>query len=58
MEIVTSWETLMHYAKEVGQARLSGDKERIAEAEKRHDAYRDICLESDRMVLPVNLRDL
>ena len=58
MEIVTSWETLMMYAKELGQARLSGDEERIAEAERKHDEYRDICLKSDRMVLGCTVGDL
>lgn len=50
METVTSRQTLMHYANELGQARLAGDKDKIAEAEKIHDSYVKICLESDRMI--------
>lgn len=51
MEIVTSWQTLMQYAKELGQAKLSGDKNRIEEAKKKHDDYAAICIKSNRMVL-------
>ena len=58
IEIVTSWQTLIHYAKELGQARRSGDKERIDKAKKKHDEYRDMCLKSDRMVLPFTNRDM
>lgn len=50
IEIVCSWQTLMTYAKEVGQAKKSGDPERIAEAEARHEDYRQMCLKADRMV--------
>lgn len=58
LEIVTSWHTLMTYAKELGQARLSGDKCRITKAKQKHDEYRDICLRSDKMILPFTVRDL
>ena len=51
LEIVTSFDTLMRYAKELGDARKSGDPKRIAEAKAKHDAYRDHCLTSDRMML-------
>lgn len=51
MEIITSWQTLMKFAKELGDARVSGDKERIAVAQKKHDDYRDACLQSDKMNL-------
>lgn len=52
MEIVVSWQTLIMYARELGQARLSGDPERIREAKKRHDDYVAICKKADRMILP------
>ena len=52
---VVYWSTLMAYARELGQARLSGDEARIAEAERKHDAYRDACLAADEMRLPVNM---
>ena len=28
------------------------DEKRIEEAEKAHDTYRDLCLKSDRMIIP------
>lgn len=51
IKIVTSFQTLMHYAHELGKARLSGDPERIQIATENHDAYRDLCLRSDEMTL-------
>lgn len=50
MKIVTSLATLFKYAGELGEAKKSGDAVRIAEAEKRHEAYRQMCLESDEMI--------
>lgn len=58
MELVTSWQTLMMYAKELGEAKKSGNEERIKEAQEKHDTYRDICLKSDRMELGVTIGDL
>ncbi|MCG8053941.1 MAG: hypothetical protein AB2689_25715 [Candidatus Thiodiazotropha taylori] len=58
MEIVTSMQTLMLYAKELGNARKSGDEELIRKAQNRHDHYRDICLKADRITLPFNVGDL
>lgn len=58
MKLITSWATLMTLAKELGQARLSGDEERIQEAQKAHDEYRDICLRADEMLLHVNTDNL
>jgi len=49
MELVTSWVTLFRYARELGEARTSGDKEKIKEAEKNHDAYVEMCLKADRI---------
>jgi hypothetical protein len=58
MKVVTFWSTLMRYAYELGQARLSGDKDRIHAAKAKHDAYRDLCLEADEMVLGVSKGEL
>lgn len=58
LEIVTSWETLMIYARELGKARLSGDEQRIEEAQQKHDEYRDACLRSDRMIFPFTIGNL
>ena len=51
IKIITSFATLMHLAAELGQARLSGDAERIERAQRAHDEYRDICLKADEMLL-------
>jgi len=49
VKVVASFSTLMKLAKEVGDARRSGDKERLAEAERAHDAYKEICLKADEL---------
>lgn len=51
MRIVTSFTTLMHLAAELGQARLSGDEERIERAQKAHEDYKNLCLKADEMLL-------
>jgi hypothetical protein len=58
MEIVTSMQTLMLYAKALGNARKSGDEELTRKAQTQHDSYRDICLKADRMPLPFTVGDL
>ncbi len=58
MRIVTSFATLMQLAAELGQARLSGDAERIERAQKAHDEYRDICLKADATLLNTPRREL
>lgn len=52
MKIVTNFTTLMMLAQELGQARMSGDLDRIEKAQKKHDEYRDIVLLSDEMIIP------
>jgi len=47
MELVTSWMTLFRYAKEVGDARKSGNSEQLAEAEARLKDYERWCMEAD-----------
>ncbi len=51
MKIITSWSTLIGLAKELGKARMSGDKKRLAIAEKEHDYYVKIVRKSDEMIL-------
>lgn len=51
IRVVTFAETLMRYAKELGEARKSGDEDRIRKAKDRHDAYVKVVLRSDRMVV-------
>ena len=42
-KVYTFYSTLLHKARVLGQARLSGDPERIAKAQKAHDEYVDLC---------------
>jgi len=51
MKTVTFVSTLMRLAHELGQARLSGDEDRICKAQKAHDEYAHQCLISDEMIL-------
>lgn len=52
MEVVTSWEALMRYARELGPARLRGNPARIREAKEHHEASAALCRKADRMLLP------
>ena len=58
MKIVTSLATLFKYARELGEAKKSGDAARIAEAERRHEAYRQMCLKSDEIITGYRHGDL
>lgn len=48
----------MQLAGALGQARLRGDAEEIARAEAEHDAYRDVCLKADEMLLDTTVGEL
>ena len=52
MKTVTFFSTLMRLARELADAERSGDKERIAEASRKHEEYRQACLRSDLMIIP------
>jgi len=58
LRVVTSLKTLMILANELGKARLSGDPERIEEAEKKHDDYVEIIKKSDMMTTGLTCGDL
>lgn len=58
MKIITTWSTLMKRAKDLGEAKKSGDPEKIRIAQERHDEYRDMCLKADEMILPFRVGDL
>ena len=55
IETRTDFGTLMRLAGAVGDAKKAGDPERLAEAQKAHDEYRDLCLESDSMSLGMTI---
>ena len=50
IELVTSWITLMRYARELGEARMFGDEKEIKKAQENHDNYVQMCLKADRMI--------
>ena len=50
MKTVTSFGTLMRLASALGKAKQKGNKEEIEKAQKEHDDYKKLCLESDEMV--------
>jgi hypothetical protein len=52
VKIVTSFSTLMNYAREVGKARKSGDEEALAIAEANLEAYEDLIRKSHKMIIP------
>lgn len=58
LKTVTSWSTLMHYARALGEARRRGVPEEIAKAEAEHESYRQLCLASDEMMLPSTAGEL
>jgi hypothetical protein len=58
MKIITSAITLLQYAKELGEAKKSGDKDRIEKAQKKHDEYKEMCLRSDYMCLGTRTGDI
>ena len=51
MKVVSFFKTLIAKAKELGEARQSRDIERIEKAEKEHEAYKQIVLKSDTMIV-------
>lgn len=46
-KVYTFYSTLLHKARVLGQARLSGDPEAIAKAEAAHDEYAALCSRPD-----------
>ncbi len=46
---VASFSKLMQLAKNLGDARKSGDQAEIAKAQAEHDAYAELCLMADKM---------
>ena len=65
IKIVTSFQTLMYLAHLCGQAELKAQASGLPEdieafriAEENHEAYRQLCLQSDRMTLGMSQGDL
>ena len=58
VEIVTYWTTLLQLAKAQVDAEKDGNPVKIAEATRKHEEYRQLCLSADKMVIPnTNSRD-
>lgn len=55
--IITFYSTLLYKARELGQARLSGDPERLAKAQKAHDEYAELCKHPD-VQMQIDIRPL
>jgi hypothetical protein len=51
MKTITFFATLMQLAKEEADARSSGDPVRLAEAERKHEEYRQLCLNADEIIM-------
>lgn len=58
MKIVTNFNILLYYARELARAEKSEDPIRIAKAQAQHDAYKELCLSADRMDLGVTVSQL
>lgn len=58
MKIVTNFGTLMRLAKELADAKRSGDEKRIANAEQAHNEYHKLCLEADEIHIGVTIDNL
>lgn len=58
IRITTDFRHLMELARALGQARQSGDEQQIQLAQREHDAYKELCLKADDMILGVPAGDL
>jgi hypothetical protein len=58
VKIVTYWSTLMYYASQMGKAERAGNDDAYEYWKRKHDSYRDMCLQADEMVLPGSKGDL
>lgn len=50
IESYSDFGVLLRLARDLAQAEKIGDPERIAEARKKHDDYKEECLNSDWMI--------
>lgn len=55
IRVVTSFGTLMRLAKAVAEAKRGGDRDKIAEAVKAHEDYKQMCLKADEMLIGVSI---
>ena len=58
VRVIGNFSTLMQLASEIGKAKKNGTKKEIKEAQRRHDEYKSVCLESDEMSLNLTFGDL
>lgn len=53
VQIVTDFRVLMQKAYALGKAKQGGDEAEISAAQADHDAYRDLCLNAEKMNLGI-----
>lgn len=58
IKIVTSFPILCRLARNLYEAECQGNQEEIDAARIEHDAYRDLCLEADEMLIGYNVGEL
>ena len=58
IEVVTDFRVLMQLAGAVGAAKKAGDAVALEKAQAEHDAYKDLCLKSDKMNLGTTYGEL
>ncbi|MDX9695408.1 MAG: hypothetical protein RBT49_06420 [Bacteroidales bacterium] len=54
MKTVTDFSVLMKLAYAMGKAEQNGNEEEYIKAKEVHDAYRDLCLKADKMIVGYN----
>lgn len=52
MKTTTFWVTLMQLARAEAIAEKSGDPEAYEKAKAEHEAYKQLCLNADTMIIP------
>jgi hypothetical protein len=53
IKIITHFSTLCALARNEYDAEVNGDEEAIAIAKKAHEEYRDLCLNCDGVIIPI-----
>jgi hypothetical protein len=51
IKVVTYFSVLCSLARELAEAEKSGNQEKIEKAKVAHDNYKQLCLESDEMII-------
>jgi hypothetical protein len=49
IKVVADFGTLMRFASALGKAKQNGTEAEVAEAQRKHDEYKQVCLDADEM---------